>query len=70
MTACARLAGNVGPEPSHDPGPLAKRRLRAWVRLSGVTRRTEGRCATSCAGHDTTLPRFDVMAALHRRPRA
>ena len=50
------------------PGPLAKRRLRAWVRLLGVTRRTEGTLRDLLRGHDTTLPRFDVMAALHRRP--
>lgn len=51
-----------------SPGPLAKRRLRAWVRLLGVTRRTEGTLRDLLRGHDTTLPRFDVMAALHRRP--
>jgi DNA-binding MarR family transcriptional regulator len=47
---------------------LAKRRLRAWVRLLGATRRTEGALRDLLRGHDTTLPRFDVMAALHRRP--
>lgn len=46
---------------------LAKRRLGAWVRLLGVTRRTEGVLREVLRGHDTTLPRFDVMAALHRR---
>ena len=46
---------------------LAKRRLGAWVRLLGVTRRTEGILREVLRGHDTTLPRFDVMAALHRR---
>jgi DNA-binding MarR family transcriptional regulator len=47
---------------------LAKRRLRAWVRLLGVTRRTESALREVLRAHDTTLPRFDVMAALHRRP--
>jgi len=47
--------------------PLPKRRLRAWVRLLGVTRRTEGTLRDLLRGHDTTLPRFDVMAALYRR---
>jgi DNA-binding MarR family transcriptional regulator len=47
--------------------PLAKRRLGAWVRLLGVTRRTEGVLREALRSHDTTLPRFDVMAALHRR---
>jgi DNA-binding MarR family transcriptional regulator len=46
---------------------LAKRRLRAWIRLLGVTRRTENVLRDLLRGHDTTLPRFDVMAALHRR---
>jgi DNA-binding MarR family transcriptional regulator len=46
---------------------LAKRRLRAWVRLLGATRRTESVLREVLRGHDTTLPRFDVMAALHRR---
>lgn len=47
---------------------LSKRRLRAWMRLLGVTRRTEGALRELLRGHGTTLPRFDVMAALHRRP--
>ena len=47
---------------------LAKRRLRAWVRLLGVTRRTESTLREVLRAHGTTLPRFDVMAALHRKP--
>jgi DNA-binding MarR family transcriptional regulator len=48
---------------------LSKRRLGAWVRLLGVTRRSERSLREFLrVGHDTTLPRFDVMAALHRRP--
>jgi len=48
--------------------PLSKRRLQAWVRLLRVTRRTEGTLREVLrVGHATTLPRFDVMAALHRR---
>lgn len=47
---------------------LSKRRLGAWVRLLGVTRRSERSLREFLrVGHDTTLPRFDVMAALHRR---
>ena len=48
---------------------LSKRRLKMWIRLLGVTRAAENRsCANSCGSkHDTTLPRFDVMAALYRR---
>jgi DNA-binding MarR family transcriptional regulator len=48
--------------------PLSKRRLKAWVRLLGVTRRTERELREFLrTGHDTTLPRFDVLAALWRR---
>ncbi|MFN3291995.1 MAG: MarR family winged helix-turn-helix transcriptional regulator [Gemmobacter sp.] len=48
--------------------PLSKRRLKMWIRLLGVTRATEGRLREYLrVTHDTTLPRFDVMAALWRR---
>ncbi len=51
---------------THDP--LSKRRLKAWVRLLGVTRRAEGVLREHLRlQHRTTLPRFDVMAALYRR---
>jgi DNA-binding MarR family transcriptional regulator len=46
---------------------LPKRRLRAWIRLLGVARRTESHLREVLRAKDTTLPRFDVMAALHRR---
>ncbi len=47
---------------------LSKRRLKMWVRLLRVTRRTEGELREYLRlKHDTTLPRFDVMAALFRR---
>lgn len=50
----------------HDP--LSKRRLKAWIRLLGVTRAVEGELREFLrVKHDTTLPRFDVMAALYRR---
>ena len=48
--------------------PLSKRRLKTWIRLLGVTRRAEnGLREFLRVKHDTTLPRFDVMAALWRR---
>ena len=48
--------------------PLSKRRLKLWVRLLGVTRSAEGQLREFLrVNHDTTLPRFDVMAALWRR---
>ena len=47
---------------------LSKRRLKMWLRLLAVTRRTEAELrAFLRLGHATTLPRFDVMAALYRR---
>jgi DNA-binding MarR family transcriptional regulator len=39
-----------------------------WVRLLGVTRSAENHLREYLRlQHDTTLPRFDVMAALYRR---
>lgn len=48
--------------------PLSKRRLKMWIRLLGVTRTAESQLREFLrVQHDTTLPRFDVMAALYRR---
>jgi DNA-binding MarR family transcriptional regulator len=47
--------------------PLSKRRLKLWIRLLGVTRATEAALRETLRAHGTTLPRFDVMAALWRR---
>lgn len=53
---------------SDDTDPLSKRRLKAWIRLLGVTRQAENHLREFLrVNHDTTLPRFDVMAALWRR---
>jgi DNA-binding MarR family transcriptional regulator len=46
---------------------LSKQRLRLWIRLLHVTRVTEGHLREFLrVQHESTLPRFDVMAALHR----
>jgi DNA-binding MarR family transcriptional regulator len=46
----------------------SKRRLKLWIRLLGVTRSAENHLREYLrTGHATTLPRFDVMAALYRR---
>ena len=46
---------------------LSRRRLRTWIRLLRLTRRSESHLREFLrVNHDTTLPRFDVMAALHR----
>lgn len=51
-----------------DPDGLSKRRLKMWIRLLGVTRGAESHLREHLRlQHDTTLPRFDVMAALWRR---
>ena len=50
---------------------LSKRRLKMWIRLLGVARSAEGQMRKFLrVSHKTTLPRFDVMAALHRRREA
>jgi DNA-binding MarR family transcriptional regulator len=46
----------------------SKARLRLWLRLLAVTRMVEGELRERLRGLDTTLPRFDVMAALSRAP--
>jgi DNA-binding MarR family transcriptional regulator len=47
--------------------PASKARLRLWLRLLKLSRRIEGELRENLrTGHGTTLPRFDVMAALHR----
>jgi DNA-binding MarR family transcriptional regulator len=52
-----------------DSDSLSKRRLKMWVRLLGVTRSAQSHMREFLrVKHNTTLPRFDVMAALHRRP--
>ncbi|RJE80792.1 MarR family winged helix-turn-helix transcriptional regulator [Paracoccus sp. JM45] len=46
---------------------LSKQRLKTWIRILGVTRHTESRLRDYLRReHGTTLPRFDVMAALWR----
>lgn len=46
---------------------LSKRRLRLWIRLLLVTRLAEKELSEFVrVEHGTTLPRFDVLAALHR----
>ncbi len=49
------------------PDPLPRRRLRTWIRLLRLTRHTENQLREYMrVSHNSTLPRFDVMAALHR----
>jgi len=49
--------------------PSAKDRLRLWVRLLRVQRTVEAELRERLKrSFDTTLPRFDVLAALYRTP--
>ena len=51
-----------------DSASLSQRRLRAWLRLLRLVRGTENRLRDHLrVNFDTTLPRFDVAAALYRR---
>lgn len=48
---------------------LDQRRLRLWLRMLRTTRQVEGRLRDFLrAEFNTTLPRFDVMAALEKSP--
>jgi DNA-binding MarR family transcriptional regulator len=50
-------------------GPQSKRRLRLWLRLYAATSVIEREMRRFLrARHATTLPRFDLMAALERAP--
>lgn len=47
--------------------PASKARLRLWLKLLKASRRVEGEVREHLrAEHGATLPRFDVMAMLHR----
>ena len=50
------------------PDAASKARLRLWLRLLAVSRMVEGELRERLRALDTTLPRFDVMAALSRAP--
>ena len=48
---------------------LARHRLRLWLQMLKAGRFVEGSLRERLrAGYDTTLPRFDVLAALHAAP--
>ncbi|TIX32080.1 MAG: winged helix-turn-helix transcriptional regulator, partial [Mesorhizobium sp.] len=57
----------AGPLPTHS-GP-GKDRLRLWIRLLRASRTIEAELRERLKTEfNTTLPRFDVMAALYRSP--
>lgn len=60
MTQTAKLPENE---------PAEKTRLRLWLKLLKVSRQIEGELRDNLRSEfSTTLPRFDVMAALYRFP--
>ncbi len=55
--------------PRPGPEPVAKQKLRLWLRLLGASRTVEIELRKRLReAFDETLPRFDVMAALERKP--
>jgi DNA-binding MarR family transcriptional regulator len=55
------------PAPKSRDEPLSKQRLRLWLRMLKVSRLVSGALRDKLRKeHGTTLPRFDVMAALYR----
>lgn len=58
-----------GPLPAAATAPDSKDRLRLWIRLLRASRIIESELRERLKKQfDTTLPRFDVMAALYRTP--
>ena len=50
--------------------PASKERLRLWLRLLRINRHMEAELRERLRiNFNTTLPRFDVMSALHRNPK-
>jgi DNA-binding MarR family transcriptional regulator len=53
-----------------SPEPESKQRLRLWLRLLRFNRRVEAELRERLrVNFNSTLPRFDVMSALHRNPK-
>jgi DNA-binding MarR family transcriptional regulator len=56
-------------KPKPAPEPISKTRLRLWLKLLKLTSGIEATLRRRLRDdHDTTLPRFDVLAALSRYP--
>jgi len=66
------MTGDVLPDEAIDhetAAPAAKRDLRLWLRLLTCVSLIETEIRTRLrVGFDTTLPRFDFLAALHKAP--
>lgn len=60
----------AAPQIKPTPDPASKHRLRLWLRILRTHRMIEADLrARLRVNFDTTLPRFDVMAALYRHQR-
>ena len=60
---------NTSVKPRDESAGVSKDRLRLWLKLLKATRLVEADLRERLrAQHATTLPRFDVMAALRRAP--
>lgn len=60
----------TGSAPDNAVEHKRKTHLRLWLKLLKVTRRVEGELRENMRSEfDSTLPRFDVMAALNRFPK-
>ncbi|MEM7569812.1 MAG: MarR family winged helix-turn-helix transcriptional regulator [Pseudomonadota bacterium] len=59
----------VGPQEKHDGAPHSKLSLRLWLRMLSCVMVIEKQVRRQLIDQfGTTLPRFDLMAALERRP--
>lgn len=54
------------PERTVQAEPLSKQRVRVWLRILRASRTIEHRLRDELRAHDSTLPRFDVLATLNR----
>jgi DNA-binding MarR family transcriptional regulator len=69
MTAQRKPRTKAEPRTDSKPEPAAKQKLRLWLRLLGASRAIEIELRRRLrAEFGVTLPKFDVMAALARRP--
>ncbi|MCI5095015.1 MAG: MarR family transcriptional regulator [Rhodobacteraceae bacterium] len=57
------------PQGHIEPDPISKNRLRLWLKLLKASRTIEDELRRHLRNEcGSTLPRFDVMSALHRAP--
>lgn len=63
------MAARMATETKETDEGLARQRLRLWLQMLKAVRHVEANLREKLReGYDTTLPRFDVLAALHATP--